>query len=82
LDISYSLWLRLKEMVFDFGKRRIQKVGYSFLVPLPVDWIKNLNIGKGDSLKIEMLDDHSLRITSVLQARQDSERTEGATPIN
>jgi len=73
LDISYSLWLRLKEMVFDFGKRRIQKVGYSFLVPLPVDWIKNLNIGKGDSLKIEMLDDHSLRITSVLQARQDSE---------
>jgi antitoxin component of MazEF toxin-antitoxin module len=69
-------------MVFDFGKRKIQKVGYSFLVPLPVDWIKNLDIGKGDSLKIEMLDDHSLRITSVLQARQDSEETEGATPTN
>lgn len=76
------MWLRLKEMVFDFGKRKIQKVGYSFLVPLPVDWIKNLDIGKGDSLKIEMLDDHSLRITSVLQARQDSEETEGATPTN
>ena len=69
-------------MVFDFGKRKIQKVGYSFLVPLPVDWIKNLDICKGDLLKIEMLDDHSLRITPVLQARQDSEGTEGATPIN
>jgi antitoxin component of MazEF toxin-antitoxin module len=69
-------------MVFDFGKRKIQKVGYSFLVPLPVDWIKNLDIGKGDLLKIEMLDDHSLRITPVLQARQDSEGTEGATPTN
>jgi antitoxin component of MazEF toxin-antitoxin module len=67
---------------FNFGKRKIQKVGYSFLVPLPIHWIKNLNIGQGDSLKIEMLNDHSLRITSVLQALQDSERTEGATPTN
>ena len=69
-------------MTFNFGKRKIQKVGYSFLVPLPVNWIKNLDIGKGDSLKIEMLDDQSLRITPVLQARQDSEGTEGTIPTN
>jgi len=69
-------------MVFDFGKRKIQKVGYSFLVPLPVDWIKNLNIGKGYSLKMEMLDDHSLKLTPVPQARQDSEETRSATPTN
>jgi antitoxin component of MazEF toxin-antitoxin module len=76
--MGYSLIVM--KMKFNFGKRKIQKVGYSFLVPLPVDWIKNLDIGKGDSLKIEMLDDNSLRITSVLQARQDFEGTEGATP--
>ncbi len=69
-------------MVFDFGKRKIQKVGYSFLVPLPVDWIKNLDIGKGDLLKIEMLDDHSLKLTPVPQARQDSEGTRSATSTN
>jgi len=69
-------------MKFNFGKRKVLKVGYSFLVHLTVDWIKNRDISKGDSLKIEMLDDQNLRITPVLQARQDSERTEGATPIN
>lgn len=70
------------KIYFNFGKRKIQNVGCSFLVPMHVYWIKNLNICRGDSLKIEMLDDHSLRITSVLQARQVSERTEGATPTN
>jgi antitoxin component of MazEF toxin-antitoxin module len=67
-------------MAFNFGHRKIQKIRYSFMVPLPVDWVKNLNLGKGNSLKIEMLDDHSLRITPDLQARQDSEGTGEPTP--
>jgi hypothetical protein len=46
--------LIVMKMKFNFGKRKIQKVGYSFLVPLPVSWIKNLDIDKGDSLKIAM----------------------------
>jgi len=50
------------------------------MVPLPVDWVKNLNLGKGNSLKIEMLDDHSLILTPVPQASQDSEGTGEPTP--
>jgi antitoxin component of MazEF toxin-antitoxin module len=69
-------------MNFNFGNRKIQKVRYSFLIPLPVEWIKNMNIGKGNLLNIEMQDDYSLIITPALQARQDSEGTGSATPIN
>lgn len=61
--------------MFNFGQRRIQKTGYSFLVPLPVEWVNSMKIGKGSSINIELLDDFSLRITPVLQARQDSDRT-------
>lgn len=65
---------------FNFGNRKIQKVRYSYHVPLPVQWVKNMKIEKGTCLKIEMQDDYSLRITPVPQARQDSEGTGGATP--
>jgi antitoxin component of MazEF toxin-antitoxin module len=64
------------------GNRKIQKVRYSFLITLPAQWINNMRLGKGDSLKIEMKDDHSLKLTPVPQARQDSEGTRSATPTN
>ena len=67
-------------MTFNFGQRKIQKIRYSFMIPLPVDWIKNMNIGKEGSLKIEMQDDQSLRMTPVPQTRQDSEGTREPTP--
>lgn len=67
-------------IIFNFSTRKVQKVRYSYLVPLPVQWAKNMKLRKGDSLRIEMEDDYSLRITPVLQARQDSERTESTTP--
>jgi hypothetical protein len=67
-------------MNFNLGNRKIQKVRYSFLIPLPAQWLRNMNIGKGNSVKIEMQEDHSLRITPALQARQDSEGTGSTTP--
>jgi antitoxin component of MazEF toxin-antitoxin module len=67
-------------MVFNFGHRTIQKTRYSYLLPLPVDWIKNMKIGKGDSLNIEMQNDHSLRITPIPEARQDSTEIRTETP--
>lgn len=50
-------------MNFVFGQRTIQKVGYSYMLAIPTDWIKNMNIGKGDTLTIEMTEDNSLRIS-------------------
>lgn len=70
----------MTKTIFNFGNRKIQKIRYSFLIPLPVDWIKNMNVYKGDTMKVEMQEDYSLRITPVPQARQDSEGTKGSTP--
>ncbi len=67
-------------MILNICNRKIQKVRYSFLIPLPVQWIKNMKLAKGNSLKIEMQDDHSLRMTPVPQTRQDSEGTREPTP--
>lgn len=41
-----------------------------------------MNIEKGNSLKIEMQEDQSLRITPVSQARQDSEETGSTAPTD
>ncbi len=70
------------KIYFNFGERKIQKVGYSFLIPLPVQWVNNMKIGKGNLLALEMQDDYSLKITPVPQARQDSEGTRSSTPTN
>jgi antitoxin component of MazEF toxin-antitoxin module len=69
-------------MMFNFGQRKIQKVRYTYMLPIPTDWIRNMKLEKSDILYIEMLSDQSLRITPVPQARQDSEGTGSATPIN
>jgi antitoxin MazE len=53
----------MKPTVFNFGFRRLQKVRHSFLLPIPVDWIRTVQAGKGDTLHIEMMEDFSLRIT-------------------
>ena len=49
-------------MVFNLGQRKIQKVGYSYLIPIPTNWIRNMNVEKGDTLDIKMVEDKSLRI--------------------
>ena len=55
----------MKKTVFQFGFRKVLSVGYSLLIPLPKEWTRNVNAGKGDKLRIEMLEDHSLRISPV-----------------
>ncbi|BBL63624.1 AbrB/MazE/SpoVT family DNA-binding domain-containing protein [Methanosarcina mazei] len=62
-------------MTFSFGKRKIQKVQYTYMLPIPVDWVRNMKLNKGDSLKIEMISDNRLLISPIPQARQDSEGT-------
>jgi hypothetical protein len=49
-------------MKFSFGLKKIQKVQYIYILPIPVDLVKNMKICKGDSLNFEMLEDNSLRI--------------------
>jgi antitoxin component of MazEF toxin-antitoxin module len=49
-------------MIFDLGQRKIQKVGYPYLIPIPTNWIKNMNVEKGDTLDIKMVEDRSFRI--------------------
>lgn len=46
------------------GERKVQKVRYSFTVPLPPNWIRTMGIKKGDKVSIEMLEDQSLRIAA------------------
>jgi phosphate uptake regulator len=64
-----------------FGNRKLQQVRGSFFVPLPPEWIKSNEMKKSDPVKIELLDDNSLRITPVPQARQDSEGTGAPTTL-
>jgi antitoxin component of MazEF toxin-antitoxin module len=52
-------------MTFCFGLRKLQKIQYSHLIALPPFWIKDMGIEKGDSLKIEMMEDKTLRISPV-----------------
>ncbi|WP_048155741.1 hypothetical protein [Methanosarcina sp. Kolksee] len=67
-------------MNLKIGERKIQKTNYSFLVPLPTMWVKNANLGQSSSVNIELLEDNSLKISTVPQARQDSEGTGSVTP--
>ena len=55
----------LERTAFQFGVRKLIGVGYSLLVPLPKDWARNVKIGKGDAVRIEMMPDRTLRISSV-----------------
>ena len=63
-----------------FGKRRIQKMSYSYMCPLPVTWARNAKLVQSSLVNVEMLEDGSLRITPVPQASQDSEGTRSSTP--
>lgn len=52
------------------------------MLPIPVDWVRNMKLNKGDSLKIEMISDNRLLISPIPpQARQDSEGPESRTQL-
>lgn len=50
--------------MFNFGIRKITKQGGSFLISLPMEWMKNNGIDL-DAVKIEMDADKNLRIAPV-----------------
>lgn len=62
-------------MTFNFGLRKLQKIQYTYLLALPPEWVKDLKIEKGDSLKIEMQNDKTLLIIPVPQSGQGSKGT-------
>jgi len=45
-----------------FGNRRVQQIRKSYLVYLPMEWIKSNGIKKSDQVRIELLDDGNLKI--------------------
>ncbi len=53
----------MERAILDFGYRALQSVRHSFLIALPPNWIRSLELEKGDQVKIELMPDNSLRIT-------------------
>jgi len=49
-------------MKVNFGLRRLQKSGTSFVLPIPPAWINSVGAGKGAAFNVEMQEDNSLRI--------------------
>jgi hypothetical protein len=64
-NIYLKIDLSIMENSFNFGTRTIQKVGDSFMIALPSQWVQNMNLNKGDELKIEMLEDRNLKMLLV-----------------
>ncbi len=60
--------------MFKFGIRKITKQGGSFLISLPMDWIKDIGIDL-DAVNIEMDTDKSLRIAPAHPTKNDAGAT-------
>lgn len=67
-------------MHISFGTRKIQKNGYTCLLPLPAAWAKNFGLTQGSQIKIEMQADNSLRIFPVPTAHHDDGDNGSTTP--
>ena len=46
-------------------KRKLITTGHSFIVALPMDWIRHFNLGKGDLVRIRIKSDGSLVIEPI-----------------
>jgi antitoxin component of MazEF toxin-antitoxin module len=62
--------------MLNFGQRSIFKQGGSFLISLPIQWIRSTN---PENVKIEVDNEQRIIITSVSQACQDSTESVGIT---
>lgn len=40
--------------MFNFGKRKIQKSNYSYWVTLPLNWLQNNRLERGDEIELDM----------------------------
>ena len=57
--------------MFDFGIRKITKQGGSYLITLPMQWMKDNGIDL-NAVRIEMDSDKSLRIEPAHPAKNDA----------
>lgn len=57
--------------MFNFGKRKITKQGGSYLISLPMEWMKDIGIDL-DAVKVEMDTDKSLRIAPATACKQET----------
>jgi hypothetical protein len=67
------------KIMLNFGTRSIFKQGGSFLISLPIQWIRSMN---PENVTIEVDKKQRIIITSVPQAHQDSAESEDTTPTN
>jgi antitoxin component of MazEF toxin-antitoxin module len=58
-----------------FKNRKVQQVRGSFFIPLPPEWITSNGIKKSDPVRIELLNDGSLKICPVPKSDQGSQGT-------
>lgn len=58
-------------VMFNFGIRKVTKQGGSFLISLPMEWMKDIGIDL-DAVKVEMDTDKSLRIAPAHPAKNDA----------
>lgn len=54
--------------MFNFGKRKITKQGGSYLISLPMEWMKDIGIDL-EAVEVEMDADKSLRIAPAHPAK-------------
>jgi antitoxin component of MazEF toxin-antitoxin module len=57
-------------MIINFGTRRLQKGGTSYVLPIPPYWINSVGVGKGSVLNVETNEDNSLRIFPITRDAQ------------
>lgn len=58
-----------------FRDRKLQQVRGSYLLPLPPEWIRSNSMRKSDLIRIEMLNDGSIKLSPVPVTRQDENGT-------
>jgi len=65
LNYKYKELLLNISMETTLGKRRVQAIQGSHFVNLPKFWTKYIGVEKGDQLRIDLLNDGSLRISAM-----------------
>jgi hypothetical protein len=58
--------------MFYFKNKKVQQVRGSFFVPSPPEWITSNEMKKSDPVRIELLNDGSLKICTVPKSDQGS----------
>jgi hypothetical protein len=71
----------MKQININFQNRKIQKIRFSYCINLAGIFVKRMNLGKGTILRIEMLEDQSLRMTPVSGNSHEPQELEANTPI-